>query len=455
MASSAFGLSSSISQENTTKVERIGAHSHITGLGLGPNLTPIEVANGLVGQIPARKAAGLVVKMIKEGRLAGRAVLLAGQPGTGKTALALAIAHELGESTPFTQVSASEIFSLEMSRTEALTQAFRQSIGIRMKEETEIIEGEVVEIKVDRPVTGGGVKTGSLMMKTMDMETVYALGQKMIEALEKEKVHAGDVIVIEKASGKITRLGRSYSRAHDFEVSGAGVKFVRCPEGELQKRRTLVHNVSLHEIDVINSRTQGFLALFTGDTGEIKPEIRQRVDTKVAEWREEGKGDFVPGVLFIDEVHMLDIECFSFINRALENELAPVVIMATNRGVSTIRGTNFQSPHGLPPDLLDRLIIIPTQPYSSKEIRQILDIRCDEEDVELTVDAKALLSHLAGETSLRYAMQMITVSSLVAKRRKADKVDVADIQRVYDLFVDVKRSQQYLETTQDEYLTNK
>ena len=35
----------------------------------------------------------------------------------------------------------------------------------------------------------------------------------------------------------------------------------------------MVHTVTLHEIDVINSRTQGFLALFSGDTGEIKPEV--------------------------------------------------------------------------------------------------------------------------------------------------------------------------------------
>ena len=41
-------------------------------------------------------------------------------------------------------------------------------------------------------------------------------------------------------------------------------KFVQCPEGELQKRKEVVHTVSLHEIDVINSRTQGFLALFSG-----------------------------------------------------------------------------------------------------------------------------------------------------------------------------------------------
>ena len=51
------------------------------------------------------------------------------------------------------------------------------------------------------------------------------------------------------------------------------------------------------------------------------------INNKVAEWKEEGKSEIVPGVLFIDEVHMLDIECFSFLNRALEDEMAPIVIM--------------------------------------------------------------------------------------------------------------------------------
>jgi RuvB-like protein 2 len=51
-------------------------------------------------------------------------------------------------------ISASEIFSYEMSKTEALTQAFRRSIGVKISEETEIIEGEVVEIQIDRSVTG-------------------------------------------------------------------------------------------------------------------------------------------------------------------------------------------------------------------------------------------------------------------------------------------------------------
>ena len=56
------------------------------------------------------------------------------------------------------------------------------------------------------------------------METIYDLGSKMIEALTKEKVQAGDVISIDKASGKITRLGRSFARARDYDAMGSDVR---------------------------------------------------------------------------------------------------------------------------------------------------------------------------------------------------------------------------------------
>lgn len=87
----------------------------------------------MVGQLQARRAAGVVLEMIKDGKIAGRAMLLAGQPGTGKTAIAMGMSRALGQDTPFTNMSASEIYSLEMSKTEALTQAIRKSIGVRIK----------------------------------------------------------------------------------------------------------------------------------------------------------------------------------------------------------------------------------------------------------------------------------------------------------------------------------
>lgn len=72
---------------------------------------------------------------------------------------------------------------------------------------------------------------------------------------------------------------------------------------------------------------------------------------------------------------MLDLECFSFLNRALEDEMAPIIIMATNRGITRIRGTNYKSPHGIPLDLLDRMVIIATQPYMEADLKEILKIR--------------------------------------------------------------------------------
>ncbi|XP_051172172.1 ruvB-like 2 [Leptopilina boulardi] len=437
-----------------TRIERIGAHSHIRGLGLDDCLEARNVSQGMVGQLMARRATGLILEMIKDGKIAGRAILLAGQPGTGKTAIAMGLAQALGQDTPFTSMAGSEIYSLEMSKTEALTQAFRKSIGVRIKEETEIIEGEVVEIQVDRPATGVGAKVGKLTLKTTEMETIYDLGNKMIDSLMKEKVQAGDVITIDKATGKINRLGRSFTRARDYDATGAQTRFVQCPEGELQKRKEVVHTVSLHEIDVINSRTHGFLALFSGDTGEIKSEVREQINGKISEWREEGKAEIVPGVLFIDEVHMLDIECFSFLNRALENDMAPVVIMATNRGITRIRGTYYKSAHGMPIDLLDRMIIVPTKPYDEKELKEILKIRCEEEDCEMTDDALLVLTRIALETSLRYAIQLITTASLVSRKRKSTEVGIEDVKRVYSLFVDEHRSTQFLKEYQDDFMFN-
>ena len=76
----------------------------------------------------------MIAKMIRGGKIAGRGVLLAGQPGTGKTAIAMGLAKSLGDETPFATMAASEIFSVELSKTEALTQAFRKAIGVKCVE---------------------------------------------------------------------------------------------------------------------------------------------------------------------------------------------------------------------------------------------------------------------------------------------------------------------------------
>ena len=58
--------------------------------------------------------------------------------------------------------------------------------------------------------------------------------------------------------------------------------------------------LSFSQFVVLFVTNSGFLCMpslpLLGDTGEIKSEVREQINTKVAEWREEGKADIVPGV---------------------------------------------------------------------------------------------------------------------------------------------------------------
>ena len=153
---------------STARTQRVAVHTHIKGLGLDEAGVARPVAAGLVGQERAREvracargcvcvwlsstcaprratcvcvntrtcargcwgvrtpprtqlrararrsqAAGIVVELIRTKKMAGRALLLAGAPGTGKTALALAVAQELGP----------KVRPLGVSRTHACTHA--------------------------------------------------------------------------------------------------------------------------------------------------------------------------------------------------------------------------------------------------------------------------------------------------------------------------------------------
>lgn len=60
----------------------------------------------------------------------------------------------------------------------------------------------------------------------------------------------------------------------------------------------------------------------------------------------------------------------------------------------------------------------------------------------MTEDAKELLTKIGHETSLRYAIQLITAAAIVCQRRKGSEVEIEDIGKVYSMFVDVKRSTQ-------------
>lgn len=446
--------------QSTTIKQRVATHTHIKGLGLDERGVPLPVGAGLVGQEQAREAAGIVIELIRAKRMAGRALLLAGAPGTGKTALALAIAQELGPKVPFCPMVGSEVFSAEVKKTEVLMENFRRAIGLRIKESKEVYEGEVTELRAEEtedPLGGYGRTVSHVIvgLRTTRGAKTLRLDPAIYEQMQKEKVTVGDVIYIEATTGAVKRVGRSDTFAQEFDLEAE--EYVPLPKGDVHKKKELVQDVTLHDLDAANARPQGggqdlssmMNQFLKPKKTEITEKLRTEINRVVNRYIDQGVAELVPGVLFIDEVHMLDIECFTFLNRALESDLSPIVIFATNRGICTIRGTDeILAPHGVPIDLLDRMLIVRTLPYSLEEMVQILAIRAQAEGLETEEEALLHLASIGARTSLRYAVQMLTPANLLAQTAGSPRITMDDITEVDGLFVDAKASARLLASSE-------
>merc|ERR1711957_1144871 len=296
-----------------------------------------------------------------------------------------------------------------------------------------------------------------LGLKTTKGTKKLKLDPSIYESMQKEKVRVGDVIYVEANSGAVKRVGRCDAFATEFDLEAE--EYVPRPKGEVHKKKEIVQDVSLHDLDVANANPKGghdiqslLGSMMKPKKTEITEKLRLEINKVVNRYIDQGVAELVPGVLFIDEVHMLDIECFTYLNRALESTLAPIVILATNRGVCTIRGTEMSSPHGIPVDLLDRLLIIRLMPYALEEIVQILAIRCATENIEVEEDALAHLATIGLDASLRYAVQLMHPSNVLAKTNARDKISKEDIEEVNSIFYDAKSSALKLQSNADKYL---
>jgi len=435
------------------RFERIGAHTHIKGLGLDEDLKAVKVKDGMVGQEKAREAAGLVVRIIKEGKLSGKTMIFAGPPGTGKTAIAVAISKELGANVPFIQMSGSEIYSSERKKTEILYEAIRKCIGVEIHEMREVYEGEVTHIDIQSAPhpynpyqkVPESVRVG---LKTTKEEKTIEAGATIAQQIIQEGISEGSVIQIDKETGRVVNLGLSLESTKGKTYDVDTRKKIPMPSGNVFKEKEFVYTLTLADMDEINAQRQagGVFSMFFGgaETKEIDTEVRNMVDEQVKKLVDEGKAFIHPGVLFIDDSHLLDLEAFSFLGRAMESELVPIIILATNRGITTIRGTDVKSLLGFPLDLVDRSVIIGTEEYDAESIREILRLRSLEEKVKIEKEAIEKLTQIGAGTSLRYAVQLLSLAAQNARAMKHEKVSVEDVERVDELFMDVGEAAEHL-----------
>lgn len=390
--------------------EKINLHSHITGLGIEGDQV-LQSSDGVVGQTKARMALNVVRKLIANGY--NNPVVLTGESGTGKSALAFALGREMDCTSSTLNVC--ELKKKGRSIGECLLQAARRSITIAIKETYEIVEGEVVEIESE-------VGRIRLVLKTTDMESMFEIGEKMFVEMKKERVEAGDVIRLNKSTGKFRKVGKSLLRAKNTYPDA---NMVPCPEGELIKSVEEINTATLHDIDMVNSKFNPL-----EEAPEIKAEVREDVNKKIKDMVNEGKATVGNGMLVIDEMHLLDKTDLIHFNKLVEQDWAPLILIITEK----LENLDW------PRDLLDRVLIVKTSRYEESDLREIARIKSEEEGTKTSEEVLTSLVAIGSRCGLKYMLSVLTLASVRATKRNAN-VSVDDVQRVYNLFLDPSRIQ--------------
>jgi RuvB-like protein 1 (pontin 52) len=246
--------------------------------------------------------------------------------------MALAMAQELGSKVPFCAMVGSEVYSGEVKKTEVLGAAFRRAIGLscilndprsnlltclglRIKETKEVYEGEVTELtpsEAENPLSGYGKTISHVIvgLKTVRGTKQLRLDPSVYESIQKERVVVGDVIYIEANTGSVKRVGRSDAYASEFDLEAE--EYVPLPKGDVHKRKEVVQDVTLNDLDMANARPQGggdimsvMGQLVKGGRTEVTDKLRREINKVVDRYIEQGVAELVPGVLFIDEVGRL------------------------------------------------------------------------------------------------------------------------------------------------------
>ena len=169
---------------------------------------------------------------------------------------------------------------------------------------------ELTPEESEDPLGGYGKTVAHVIigLKTTKGTKQLKLDPSIYEAIQKEKVTPGDVIYIEANSGAVKRVGRSDAFATEFDLEAE--EYVPLPKGDVHKRKEVVQDVTLHDLDLANAKPQGGQDLVSmlgpmmkPKKTEITEKLRAEINKVVNKYIDQGIAELVPGVLFVDEVH--------------------------------------------------------------------------------------------------------------------------------------------------------
>lgn len=380
--------------------------SYIRGLGIGELTNYKQNSQGIIGQTIARQALFIMINLINKNNFENRGIFISGPIGTGKTTLVIALSKLLDSKFPFIKISGAGTPAPSSSKIALLDQATRKSVGITFYQETIILEGEIVKILKRGDKKNKSVK---LVIKNQNVQGTYLIGPKFKNNFIKNKIEKGDKVSIDKMTGEIYFHQKIVGE--NFENNEIKKKY-EYRQGNIERLKIIEHFVTLEEIDSFNAKKKKISKIFSDIGSEINSKKREKIDRILINWRKKNRIKFIRGILFIDDAHLLDSICYSYVGKLVENTFSPNFIFTTNCSRKKINGSNSIAPHGIPIDFLDRFLMLPTSPLSKSEIERVIETKSNVLGLILAMQSRQLLVKIALECGLNYSLHLLPIICL-------------------------------------------
>lgn len=410
----------------------LDSSSLIGGLGIGELTHYKQNSQGIVGQAIARQALFVMINLINKNNFENRGMFISGPIGSGKTTLVAALSKLLDSKFPFIKISGAETRGPSSSKIALLDQAIRKSVGITFYQEAIILEGEIVKILKREDKKNKSVK---LVIKNQNVQGTYLIGPKFKNNFIINKIEKGDKISIDKMTGEIYFHQRI--KGEHFENNQIKKKY-EFREGNIERLKIIEHFITLEEIDSFNANEKKISKIFSDINSQINSKKREKIDRILINWKKKNRIKFIRGILFIDDAHLLDNVCYSYVGKLIENTFSPNFIFTTNCSRKKINGSNNIAPHGIPIDFLDRFLMLPTSPLSKFEIEQIIETKSTILGLSFALQSRQLFVKIALECGLNYALHLLPIICLDLEKDQ-NLICMDKIKGSYKLFLNYRK----------------
>ena len=315
----------------------------------------------------------------------------------------------LSKEIPFSKFSGVFNSEEEAVQLNEILKFQKKSIGIKISDCIEFYEGEVTDFVSNfKTLRSNGRGFHAILgLQTLEGKLRLKVSGEIYNELIINKVKIGDIIRIIPETFSVENLGKSNGFIKKNSIDST--HYLTLPRGKVFKKKTITKEITLYEFELENFKN---IKNFEISNYENISKLNEDTEALLLSYNKRSKIEIFKGVLFIDEVHNLNLNCIRYINKVFNHRLFPFVIITTNKidwfNCRQFSLDNFNLIHS------SGLFTIPLKKFSRDEILEVLCWRFLKQKKFISGKGVRVIKNFLLKSNLDFCLSLISLSYIAA-----------------------------------------